>query len=82
MPAGDVTVSLDAASLQGLVVHRLTREDRDQIPRKIAPDQQIAAAGNTVINLGPNDSLIVERVDTQKSITNDMSLKTDENLEQ
>ena len=70
MAANDVTISL-AASSTSIKVKRTTSRSSDtqHEPAQIAGADSvvIAAGGNTVITLGPNDALYIERVDTPNS---------------
>lgn len=76
MAANDITVS-SALSSASIKVTKLSRRSRDTVPTPAAP-VTVAAGGNTVINLAPGDTLVVERIDSPHTLMSDAECSTSE----
>lgn len=62
MAANDLTISV-AAGGANIDVHKLSRPGRDKVPVVGATQTLAAGSSNTVINVGPGETLIIERSD-------------------
>lgn len=77
MAAEDVTVSLATASTS----IRVTKLSRPEVNRQLKANGAsvtVAAAGNTVVNLGALDAILVERLVTPAPVQKELPVSTGE----